>query len=620
MLDRLVTESRNPQSEAIDDMSALEIVELMNREDALVASAVATESNAIAKAIDLIADQFRQGGRLIYIGAGTSGRLGVLDASECPPTFSSPPQQVIGLIAGGPSALTTAVEGAEDRADFAQVDLEKANLGPLDVLVGIATSGRTPYVIEALRLARQRGAATVSLACNRDSEVERLADISIAPVVGPEILSGSTRLKAGTATKLVLNMLSTGAMVRIGKTYCNLLVDLQATNTKLKTRAQRIVQHLTNLDAGSAAELLTRCNGELKTSIVSARLNLSPDEARQRLQNAAGHLRRAIQTETDSASSITFSDLLLGIDAGGTSTEAVLARRDGTKLKIIGRGTAGPANPQVIGFDAAIRAIRLATAKAFEAASLQEGRVGRACLAIAGAGRAADQQQIHSAASAANLADEIAVVDDAVPLLAAGTPEGWGLVLIAGTGSLARGRTIDGQTARAGGWGYLLGDEGSSYSLGLAALNAVAKALDGRAPRTTMVELCLQALGDSAPEAIIDRVYRQSISRASIAELAQCVTAAAEKGDNAAIELLQRAAAELALMLQAVATKLGFIDQPVPLALAGGLLVHCPALQKLMSEQCSAIGLRFDPVTLVPCPAEGALALAADSSRYQSAR
>jgi len=620
MLDRLVTESRNPQSEGIDDMSALEIVELMNREDALVAAAVAGQCEPIAKAIDLIGDRFRQGGRLIYIGAGTSGRLGVLDASECPPTFSSPPAQVVGLIAGGPTALTTAVEGAEDSADFAVTDLQEVNLGPLDVLVGIATSGRTPYVIEALRLARQRGAATVSLACNRDTEVERLADISIAPVVGPEILSGSTRLKAGTATKLVLNMLSTGAMVRIGKTYGNLLVDLQATNTKLKIRAQRIVQHLTNLDATSTAELLSRCNGELKTSIVSARLNVPPDEARQRLREADGHLRRAIEAESQNASSTTFSDLLLGVDAGGTSTEAILARREGANLTIIGRGVAGPANPQVIGFDAAIRAIRLATTQAFQAAGQQQGRAGRACLAIAGAGRPPDQQRLLSAASAANLAEEITVVDDAVPLFAAGTPRGWGLVLIAGTGSLARGKTKGGQTARAGGWGYLLGDEGSSYSLGLEALNTMTKALDGRALRTTMVELCLQTLGGSTPEAIIDRVYRQSLSRASIAEFAQCVTAAAEKGDEVAQQLLQRAAAELALMLQTVAKKLGLIDQPSPLALAGGLLIHCPMLRKLVLEKCSTQGLRLDPVTLVPSPAEGALALAARTNRYESAR
>jgi N-acetylmuramic acid 6-phosphate etherase len=620
MLDRLITESRNSRSEAIDAMSALEIIELMNGEDALVASAVATQSERIAKAIELIADRFRQGGRLIYIGAGTSGRLGVLDASECPPTFNSPPGQVIGLVAGGPTALTTAVEGAEDRADFAVADLEKVKLGPLDVLVGIATSGRTPYVIAALRAARQCGAVTVSLTCNPDAEIAQLADISIAPIVGPEIISGSTRLKAGTATKMVLNMLSTGAMVLIGKTYGNLMVDLRATNTKLKTRTLRILQQLTNLENGATAALLEKCGGELKTAIVSARLGVEPSEARKRLEKFNGHLRRALEGQGGGASSSTYPDLLVGVDAGGTSTEALLARSNDGALTIIGRGSAGPGNPQVVGFATALREIMLAAADAFQGAGLQQGRAGRACLAVAGAGRPLDQQRLLSAAGAANLADEISVVDDAVPLFAAGTPHSWGLVLTTGTGSLARGKTQDGKTARSGGWGYLLGDEGSSYSLGLAALNAVTKALDGRSARTTLVDLCLQALGESTPEAIIDRVYTQALSRSSIAGLAQCVTAAAKQGDAAAVELLHGAARELALMLRAVASSLGMLNQPVPLALAGGLLINCDALQRLLLEECGRMGLRFDPVTLVSCPAEGALKLATHMSTHQSAR
>src|SRR5262245_27052663 len=218
MLDHLQTEGRNPAAANLDELSALEIVRLMNAEDAQVAAAVATQVDAIARVIDLIADRLRQGGRLIYAGAGTSGRLGVLDATECPPTFNSPPGQVVGVIAGGHEALTRAVEGAEDHPEFAEQDLAALGMGAADVLVGIATSGRTPYVLGALAYARRVGAYAVGLACVSGAELSAAADLAIVPVVGPEVLSGSTRLKAGTATKLVLNTLTTGAMVRLGKT------------------------------------------------------------------------------------------------------------------------------------------------------------------------------------------------------------------------------------------------------------------------------------------------------------------------------------------------------------------------------------------------------------------
>lgn len=239
------TESRNPASERIDALTPLEFVRVMNGEDTRVAEAVGREAEPIARSIEVIADRLRRGGRLIYLGAGTSGRLGVLDASECPPTFSTPPEMVIGLIAGGSAALTRAVEGAEDHPEYAVADLRGVSLSAGDVVVGIATSGRTPYVIGGLDYARSVGAFAIGLVCTADSALAASADLMIAPVVGPEIITGSTRLKAGTATKLVLNMLTTGAMVQLGKTYGNLMVDLQATNAKLVARTRRIVAALT---------------------------------------------------------------------------------------------------------------------------------------------------------------------------------------------------------------------------------------------------------------------------------------------------------------------------------------------------------------------------------------
>jgi N-acetylmuramic acid 6-phosphate etherase len=295
MLEHLTTEASNPASERLDSLSPQEIVSLINSEDAKIAEAVGQQADAIAKAIEVIANRLQHGGRLVYIGAGTSGRLGVLDAAECPPTFNSDPAQVVGIIAGGPGALLRAVEGAEDSPDLATQDLKNIDLCSHDVLVGIATSGRTPYVLGALDYARSQGAYTIGLCCNRDAAINARADLSIAPIVGPEILSGSTRMKAGTATKMVLNMLSTGAMVRLGKIYGNLMVDLQATNTKLAERSKRIVCKITVIPPERAEVLLQQCNGELKTAIVSYRLDLEPEQARLRLNNARGHLRKALE-------------------------------------------------------------------------------------------------------------------------------------------------------------------------------------------------------------------------------------------------------------------------------------------------------------------------------------
>ncbi|MBN71053.1 MAG: N-acetylmuramic acid 6-phosphate etherase [Gimesia sp.] len=294
MLEHLTTEQRNPASDKIDAMSSLEIVQLMNAEDAGVAAAVAKEAETIAAAVDLVAEAFRRGGRLVYIGAGTSGRLGVLDASECPPTFNSPPEQVVGLIAGGRTALTNAVEGAEDHPEFAIADLQELGLSQDDVLVGIATSGRTPYVIAALQYAREQGAAAIAFTCNQENQLADVADLTICPVVGPEVVTGSTRLKAGTATKMVLNMLTTGAMVRIGKTYGNLMVDLRATNKKLIDRSIRILIAFTDLPRDEAETVLEACHGELKTAIVSVKRNVSPERAEELLKQAGGHLRRVL--------------------------------------------------------------------------------------------------------------------------------------------------------------------------------------------------------------------------------------------------------------------------------------------------------------------------------------
>ena len=293
-LGALPTEARNPRSEHIDELPTLDMLALINDEDALVAAAVRAELPHIARAVDVIAERFARGGRLVYIGAGTSGRLGVLDASECPPTFSVNPNLVQGLIAGGDRALRLSSEHSEDSPEEGARDLEQSGFSVADTLVGIAASGRTPYVLGAMRFARTHDAFTIALTCVPGSPMAEAADIAITPDTGPEILTGSTRLKAGTATKLVLNMLSTGVMIRTGATLGNLMVNVRPTNAKLADRARRIVVAATGCDFHLAEQLLREA-GDVKTAIVMQRLALPYAAAAARLKRAGGKLRLALQ-------------------------------------------------------------------------------------------------------------------------------------------------------------------------------------------------------------------------------------------------------------------------------------------------------------------------------------
>ena len=296
----LATEQVNPATLEIDRLSPLEMVKVINAEDARVAEAVGKEAESIARAIELITSRLRNGGRLVYMGAGTSGRLGVLDASECPPTFTISPELVIGWVAGGTEAIASAYEDIEDSfeaglADAAQLG-SHGGLTALDVVVGITASGRTPYTLGALTYAHSQGTATIGLANNRPAPLEELADIFIAPIVGPEVLTGSTRLKSGTAQKMVLNLLSTGSMILLGKTYGNLMVDVQATNYKLQRRASKAIQLVAGVDQEQADRLLQAAGGETKTAIVMARSQVSPEEARQRLAVHDQNLRNTLES------------------------------------------------------------------------------------------------------------------------------------------------------------------------------------------------------------------------------------------------------------------------------------------------------------------------------------
>lgn len=303
MLENLTTEKRNHSTMHLDEMSIMEILEVMNEEDHTVPRAVKQELYHIEKAVQYAVAAFKQEGRLIYLGAGTSGRLGILDAAECVPTFGSSSDMVQGFIAGGVKALTEAVEGAEDDENLGEEDLKKVSLTAKDVVVGMAASGRTPYVIGALKYAQKIGAKTVSVACNKQAPMSQHADAAIEVATGPEVLTGSTRLKAGTAQKLVLNMISTASMIGIGKAYENLMVDVKPTNKKLMERSKRMIMEATDVDYETAESYFEQANHHVKTAIVMILLQCSYETAKEKLQASKGFVRKAIKTNHSNHSS-----------------------------------------------------------------------------------------------------------------------------------------------------------------------------------------------------------------------------------------------------------------------------------------------------------------------------
>lgn len=613
-MDHLQTEARNPASTRLDELTSTEIVALMCAEDATVPVAVAAQKVAIAQAIDAVAARLANGGRLLYIGAGTSGRLGVLDASECPPTFQSPPEQVIGVIAGGRGAMFQAVEGAEDSPGLGETDLRSLDVSVKDVVVGIATSGRTPYVLGAVRYARSVDAFTIGIACTPDAELSPEVDLPIVPIVGPEIVTGSTRLKAGTATKLVLNMLTTGAMVRLGKTFGNLMVDLKATNTKLRARANRIVRSVTGLDEVAAGELLQRCDGEVKTAIVCHIGNLLPAEARAKLHAASGRVAQVLGTLGKPKAAVVPTerprrpDLVLGIDGGGTSTIAMVARAD--TGEVIGRAVAGPSNIQSVGVETALKALDDAIDRAFQMVNLPRATVAGVTLGLAGVDRQEGLDVIHGWASRVGLADKVSVSNDATLLLAAGTPDGWGLAVIAGTGSIAFVRKPTGEVGRCGGWGPTLGDEGSAFAIVSAALKSACRGYDRVAAPTVLVERFVAKMNLSGAPDLIPAVYRGPWDRAALAGLAPLVLQAAAEGDAVAVEIVRREATALAQTAAGAVRNNGLALDGIPLALAGGVLLGSEAYRGFFLAALREAGITPGPTKLVPDPALGAVVLA----------
>ncbi|KAI0104016.1 putative glucokinase regulator family protein [Nemania sp. FL0031] len=508
----LQTEKRNPRTTSIDRVPTLELCQILNREDREVPLIVEQCVPVIAEVVDVLSDRVRNGGRVFYIGAGTSGRLGVLDASEIPPTYSAPLGQFIALIAGGDYALRRTKEGAEDDRNGAATDLEEFSLNPkADSLIGIASSGRTPYVLGGLSYMKSLGATTVALVCVSPSaiELEGGADYLISAVTGPEVVTGSTRMKAGTATKLILNMISTGIMIKLGKTYGNLMIDVKATNVKLKHRARNILR-LVSGDACTQSDedldqILECCYGNVKLAAVMVALKVPVAEAEERLQRHQGilahvfeeaHNRKTPEEDLDDG-------LVLCVDAGGTSCKAVVISKDGD----MGMGMAGPCNVTNIGIEAAMSTIMKAAQEAVSNCKTTEGRrIQSVKLSAAWVGMAGYERQSLSLTIDNSLSQllrlplgpklRITTDIDLLPSCVASQAHVESVVVVvAGTGSVAMSYAkVNGQfqrTHRVGGWGYLLGDDGSGYGIGRAAIRAALYSSDfysmqiGRDPSAT---------------------------------------------------------------------------------------------------------------------------------------
>lgn len=569
------TEGRHPAARDLDFLPTRELVRRLVSAERETLAAVEAAAPRIAAAVDRIAARLARGGRLFYAGAGTSGRLGALDAAECPPTFGSAPEQVQALLAGGPAALLRAVEGAEDDREAGAAAVRAASLGPNDALLAIAASGRTPFCLGALEAARAAGALGLALSCVADAPLAQAAELAIELPVGPELLSGSTRLKAGTATKIALNALSTGVMVRLGRTYGDLMVDVQASNRKLRGRALRLLATLSGLEGEAAAAALAAAGGELKTAVVAARLGLSPDQARQRLALHGGRLRPALGEHLQDGG-------ILAFDAGGSRIRAAYGLARGG-LPALAQG--GPGNLRSEGLEATLARLLECAAWAQRTApavedpfrSLAPGpdptRPAAIVCCIAGASAGGEALEAALAARFGIPRERVWVLPDFEALLAQQVPvQGLGRVgLIAGTGSIAVAVDAAGRRWRAGGQGpgTAQGDPGSA----LWAVLWIAERLGWPLP------------ADPSPAA------RAALLPAWLARLES-------EAPDAQRALLAGAAEALANLVRA-AHRAAALPADFALLTSGGFLLSRPDLAAALQQQ-----LRQDGLTprLIPCP------------------
>ncbi|CRG89174.1 N-acetylmuramic acid 6-phosphate etherase [Talaromyces islandicus] len=661
-LSGLQTEAINERTNNIDAVSTLQMCTMINNEDKTVADSVAACLEDIARAIDLLVPRVRNGGRVIYVGAGTSGRLGVLDSSEILPTFAAPATQFVGLIAGGDAAIRKAQEGAEDsiaagRGDLVTMDLD----GEQDSIIGIAASGRTPYVLGALEYAKSLGCLTLGVACVSPSEMGQSGNVNImiAPLPGPEVITGSTRLKAGTATKLVLNMLSTGTMIKAGKTYGNMMIDLIASNQKLKQRSRNILRkagsRCSSMTDQDLDDLLARCEGRVKLALVVAEKGLSVEESRKQLEVAHGVLSKVIttgdefQVKKPLVNGMSPHRSVLCIDGGGSKCVAVVGNSSGN----IGKGISGSCNLTDGNFEASVNAIVTATREAISnfgettkhlngingptglhMSAMKEYGVSFDSIWIASAGmdRPGMRERVQAAVGrilSLNQSIHVRITNDVDLLTAAMArhPEiSSSLVVIAGTGSIAIRYALNGsdieprRVARAGGWGHLLGDEGSGYAIGRHAIRRTLFSLEEinichrKATLSSLQRRILDFFSDSSSGREVDARGIDLLSnilvasddksaKSRIASIAQMILDSAGFGDAEAVEIIAEQVSDF------VENTLGRLLEPQShgyvapskcgLILSGGVMLHS-VYQTIFQLDLAKRNIRFSYTESVP--------------------
>jgi len=639
-LSALQTEQQNPHSQSIDEVSAVELCHIINNEDATIAGAIKKCIPVIAESIDILAERVSNGGRVIYVGAGTSGRLGVLDASEIPPTYSAPEGQFVGIIAGGDVALRKAQEGAEDDGAAAVNDLKALKLKPkLDSLVGLAASGRTPYVLSCLSYAKNHGCFTIGIACAEPSSMSTSKDVDcmISAVVGPEVVTGSTRMKAGTATKLVLNMLSTGVMIKIGKTFGNMMVDLRATNLKLQQRSRNILRSICGSKCPEADEalddLLNSCGGSVKIAIASLTLGVTVLEAVNRLDDAGGVLSKILKHDegvpADPTTNSNQFEYALCIDGGGSKCAAALISADGA----ISIGEAGGCNVTDVGVEAAILSISLAIQRAADSSSLLSGRhwdtvqYSSIWVGLAGYDRPRVAAQVNQGLETLfhrPRGPRLRITND-IELLALPVLKRYNIntaiVLIAGTGSVAMSYKRDGdgllRISRAGGWGHMLGDDGSGFDIGKKSIRHALAALDDfhssasfepqnpEFDRLTRVVLkhFQQDRSSKLDYDLLSEVLnsRPELQKERIAQLAKVVVELSGE-DVQAQAITSSAVHSLVSLVQSVAQSRQLDLNDSALLLAGGLMQNDIFKRQLEGELLKAVP-RFKVMEVVKQPA-----------------
>lgn len=610
LLTVLTTEQANPRTANIDSISTTELLQIINDEDALVPIAVRKELPSISTAVDQIYPRMLAGGRLIYVGCGTSGRLGVVDASECPPTYSAHPDQVIGWMAGGDAAIRKAAEGVEDSYEKGDQDMNQFSITENDTLVGIAASGRTPYVLGAVAHAKERKALTVGLSFNKGIVLEKAVDIMIAPVCGPEVVTGSTRMKAGTATKLVLNMLSTGVMIRLGKTLGNLMVDVKSSNEKLVARSRRIVKmavgpsgflagsnELVNMDDQNIDQLMNACDGQVKLSILVAMTGLSVTDAVALLEKNQGVLRAALEErktvqkpeQIKESNKAVSNARYLAIDCGGTKMAAAALDEQGN---VVGQA-------QIASTNFATTAMDVFLSKLQQVAQLACGTETNLptfkaiWIGSAGCDATSSQQEL-----IAKVKDTFQVTEDTkirvtndVDLLASGLGKQEGVVLIAGTGSIAIRYNKSGERIRrSGGLGFLVGDEGSGWDIGQAAVRHAGAVVDDRAPPSILSKRVLAQLECEDRAGFIAKVYAgdEPTRKGRITKLAEAVLTSASENCAVSQSILTESAKQIALVASYVTQSSDTV------ILGGGLLTGAMSYQALVKDSLIEMGIKIE--------------------------